>query len=270
MTCLAYIFKVRLLARFAIIFLLGVLSGCGGGGSGSAEQRFSAQPRISLADFDNSLFGQASSSPLIVAGFVMATDTYQARRLTGRDALESYINKLPSQEHLKKISADTQWVSAAWIPGRNVAAGVTETVFEHPSLNGEFFVWGQRTPSVSPSFSADFDLNAVWHCGGCTEIHGEATGTLSFSAPLSEAQLSLTGPAFILRTKLSLTNNADFSQSSVVSSKLSINDQSLTVGGSQVSGGLFGPTGTEIGVLLGYQTASGGVGIMAIGKQTAN
>ena len=80
MTCLAYIFKVRLLARFAIIFLLGVLSGCGGGGSGSAEQRFSAQPRISLADFDNSLFGQASSSPLIVAGFVMATDTYQARR----------------------------------------------------------------------------------------------------------------------------------------------------------------------------------------------
>ncbi|MBT5482957.1 MAG: hypothetical protein HOK46_09280, partial [Alphaproteobacteria bacterium] len=59
-------------------------------------------------------------------------------------------------------------------------------------------------------------------------------------------------------------------QSSVVSSKLSINDQSLTVGGSQVSGGLFGPTGTEIGVLLGYQTASGGVGIMAIGKQTAN
>jgi hypothetical protein len=140
MTCLAYIFKVRLLARFAIIFLLGVLSGCGGGGSGSAEQRFSAQPRISLADFDNSLFGQASSSPLIVAGFVMATDTYQARRLTGRDALESYINKLPSQEHLKKISADTQWVSAAWIPGRNVAAGVTETVFEHPSLNGKFFL----------------------------------------------------------------------------------------------------------------------------------
>ena len=166
MTCLAYIFKVRLMARFAIIFLLGVLSGCGGGGSGSAEQRFSAQPRISLADFDNSLFGQASSSPLIVAGFVMATDTYQARRLTGRDALESYINKLPSQEHLKKISADTQWVSAAWIPVRNVAAGVTETVFEHPSLNGEFFVWGQRTPSVSPSFSAHFDLNAVWHCGG--------------------------------------------------------------------------------------------------------
>jgi hypothetical protein len=141
MTCLAYIFKVRLLARFAIIFLLGVLFG-GGGGSGSAKQRFSAQLRISLADFDNSLFGQASSSPLIVAGFVMATDTYQARRLTGRDALESYINKLTSQEHLKKISADTQWVSVAWIPGRNVAAGVTETVFEHPSLNGEFFVWG--------------------------------------------------------------------------------------------------------------------------------
>ena len=142
MTCFAYIFKARLLARFAIIFL-GVLSGCGGGGSGSAEQRFSAQPRISLADFDNS---QASSSPLIVAGFVMATDTYQARRLTGRDALESYINKLPSQEHLKKISANTQWVSTAWIPGRNVGAGVTETVFEHLSLNGKFFVWGQQRP----------------------------------------------------------------------------------------------------------------------------
>ena len=101
-------------------------------------------------------------------------------------------------------------------------------------------------------------------------MHGAATGTLSFSAPLSEAKLSLEGPAFILRTNLSLTNNTDFSQSSVVSSKLSINDQSLTVGGSQVSGGLFGPTGTEIGVLLGYQTASGDVGIMAIGKQTAN
>ena len=149
MTCLAYIFKVRLLARFAIIFLLSVRSYCGGG-SGSAEQRFSAQPSISLANFDNSLFGQASSSPLILARFVMATDTYQARQLTGRDALESYINKLPSQEHLKKISADTQWASAAWIPGRNVAVGVTETVFEHPSLNGEFFVWGSERPLFSP------------------------------------------------------------------------------------------------------------------------
>ena len=192
MTYLAYIFKVCLLARFAIIFLLGVLSVCGGGGSGSAEQRFSAQPRISLADFDNSLFGQASSS-----------------RLTGQDVLESYINKLPSQEHLRKMRADTQWVNAAWISGRNVAAGVTETVFEHPFLNGKFFVWGQRTP-FAPLFSADFDLNAVWHCCGCTEIHGEATGTLSFSAPSSEAQLSLTGPAFSLQSNLSLTNKADF------------------------------------------------------------
>ncbi|MEJ6672871.1 MAG: hypothetical protein QNL57_04380 [Alphaproteobacteria bacterium] len=269
MTYLAYIFKVCLLARFAIIFLLGVLSVCGGGGSGSAEQRFSAQPRISLADFDNSLFGQASSSRLIVAEFVMATDTYQARRLTGQDVLESYINKLPSQEHLRKMRADTQWVNAAWISGRNVAAGVTKTVFEHPFLNGEFFVWGQRTP-FAPLFSADFDLNAVWHCCGCTEIHGEATGTLSFSAPSSEVQLSLTGPAFSLQSNLSLTNKADFFQSSVVSSQLSINRQPLTVGGSQVSGGLFGPPGTEIGVFLDYQTASGGVGIMAIGKQTAN
>jgi len=75
--------------------LLGVLSGCGSG-SGSAEQHFSAQPRISLAGFDNSLFGQASYCPLI-----------------GQDALESLINKLPLQEHLRKISADTQWVNAA-------------------------------------------------------------------------------------------------------------------------------------------------------------
>ena len=133
-----------------------------------------------------------------------------------------------------------------------------------------FLSGGSERPLFPPSFSANFDLNAVWHCGGCTEIHGEATGTLSFSAPLSEAQLSLTGPAFILRNKLSLTNNADFSQSSVVSSQLSINRQPLAVGGSQVSGGLFGPTGTEIGILHGYQAASGVVGIMAIGKQTAN
>ena len=110
----------------------------------------------------------------------------------------------------------------------------------------------------------------MWHCGGCTEIHGEATGTLSFSAPSFEAQLSPTGPAFRLQSKLSLTNKADFSKSSVASSQLSISRQHLTVGGSQVSGGLFGPTGTEIGVLLGYETASGGVGIMAIGKQIAN
>ena len=94
----------------------------------------------------------------------MATGTYRARRLTGQDALESYIKKLPLQEHLRKMSADTQWVNAAWIPGRNAAAGVTETVFEHPSLNGKFFVWGQRAPSISPSFSADFDPTAVWHC----------------------------------------------------------------------------------------------------------
>jgi len=73
-----------------------VFSGCNGGGSGSAEQHFSAQPRKSLADFDNSLFGQASSF-----------------RLTGQDALESYINKLPSQEHLRKMSTDTQWVNIA-------------------------------------------------------------------------------------------------------------------------------------------------------------
>jgi hypothetical protein len=110
----------------------------------------------------------------------------------------------------------------------------------------------------------------VWHCGGGTEMHGAATGTLSFSAPLSEAKLSLEGPAFILRTNLSLTNKADFSQSSVVSSQLSINNQTLSVGGSQISGGLFGPTGTEIGIFLDYQTASGGVGIIAIGKQTAD
>ena len=91
-----------------------------------------------------------------------------------------------------------------------------------------------------------------------------------FSAPSSKAQLSPRRPTFSLQSDLSLTNKADFALSSVVSSQLSINRQSLTVGGSQVLGGLFGPTGTEISVLLGYQTASGGVGIIGIVKQTAN
>ena len=132
------------------------------------------------------------------------------------------------------------------------------------------FLSGGSNALCFHSFGANSDLNALWHCGGCAEIHGDATGTLSFYAPSFEAQLSLTGRASSLKSNLSLTNKADFSQSSVASSQLSINNQRLTVGGSQVSGGLFGPTGTEICVLLGYQTASGGVGIMAIGKQTAN
>jgi hypothetical protein len=97
MTCLAYIFTVRLLVLFSIILISVTLSGCGGGTSGSSVQSFSPQPRMSLASFDNSLFGQASSSSLIPAGFVMATDTFQTRRLNGQDALGSYINKLPSQ-----------------------------------------------------------------------------------------------------------------------------------------------------------------------------
>ena len=63
----------------------------------------------------------------------MATDTYQAGQLTGQDTLESHINKLPLQEHLRKISADTQWVNAAWIPDLNVAAGMTELCLNiHP------------------------------------------------------------------------------------------------------------------------------------------
>ena len=37
-----------------------------------------------------------------------------------------------------------------------------------------------------------------------------------------------------------------------------------------LSGELFGPAGTEIGVTLDHQTALGGVGVMAIGKKVGN
>jgi hypothetical protein len=51
---------------------------------------------------------------------------------------------------------------------------------------------------------------------------------------------------------------------------ISYDGEPLTVMGSQISGGLFGPAGTEIGITLGHQTTLGGVGVMAIGKKVAN
>ena len=44
----------------------------------------------------------------------------------------------------------------------------------------------------------------------------------------------------------------------------------MTVMASQISGGLFRPAGTEIGITLGHQKTLGGVGVMAIGKKVAN
>ena len=65
---------VGLLVLFSIVLVSGTLSGCGGGTSGPSVQSFSPQPRMSLAGFDNWLFGQASSSSLILAEFVMASE----------------------------------------------------------------------------------------------------------------------------------------------------------------------------------------------------
>ena len=120
------------------------------------------------------------------------------------------------------------------------------------------------------SFNVNFALDAMWHCNGCRVIHGEATGMLSFTTQASDAQLSLTGSQFTLQSSLSLKNKAEFSQGIVVTSQLVINGEPLTVMGSQISGGLFRPAGTEIGITLGHQKTLGGVGVMAIGKKVAN
>ena len=117
------------------------------------------------------------------------------------------------------------------------------------------------------SFNTNFVLDAVWHRNGCRVIHGEATGLLSFTTQVSDAQLSLTGSQFTLQSSLSLKNKAEFLQGTVITSQLVINGKPLTVMGSQILGGLFRPAGREIGITLGHQTALGGVGVMAIGKK---
>ena len=235
---------------FCFLFILLFFAGCGGGGTGTANQQITTslqqtEPQIGFifGRFESFDGGQASA-------YAIDVNSGALRFIDPEEDLYSFLSKQPDSINQQIISPNGDHSYSALTHLYHDIGHSPQDTRSADSFNhidpGHFFLWGHQT--LTQPAPSDYELETLWFCGDCAVSFGQDKALLSLTG--DGARLSMTTNERQLILPLSIEGGTLRHNDNKPQLTSLPHSQDLDLSQWQATGGFFGPDAEEAGLIF--------------------